>query len=139
MIIILGVFALALYANTFGHSFAFDDPMVVQANKFTQQGFAGIPKMLSTFYWAGYWDYNDGLYRPLSLIGFAIQRQFFNDAAGGYHVVSVLLYVTTILLLFSTLRRMLSNYPPMVSFVASLIFAAHPAHTEVVAQHQEPG
>jgi Flp pilus assembly protein TadD len=133
MMIILGVFALALYANTLGHRFAFDDVVVVQGNKFTQQGFAGIPKMLSTFYWAGYWDYNTGLYRPLSLIGFAMQWQFFRDVPGWYHVVSVLLYVITILLLFSTLRRLLSNYSAMVAFVASLIFAAHPAHTEVVA------
>ena len=99
MKVILGVFALALYANTFGHSFAFDDVVVVQGNKFTHQGLSGIPKMLSTFYWAGYWDYNTGLYRPLSLVGFAVQWQFFKDAAGWYHVVSVLPYVTTILLL----------------------------------------
>ncbi len=131
--IILGLFALALYANTLGHAFAFDDVVVVQANKFTQEGFAGIPKMLSTFYWAGYWDYNNGLYRPLSLIGFAIQWQFFGDAASRYHVVSVLLYVVTILLVFGTLRRLLRNYSPIVSFVATLLFAAHPTHTEVVA------
>ena len=133
MMVILGVFAFALYANTLGHSFAFDDMVVVQGNKFTQQGLAGIPKMLSTFYWAGYWDYNNGLYRPLSLIGFAIQWQFFKNDAGWYHVVSVLLYVITILLLFSTLRRLLSKHSPMVAFVASLIFAAHPTHTEVAA------
>ncbi len=133
MPIILALFTVALYANTFGHGFAFDDLVVVTGNKFTQQGVAGIPKMLSTFYWAGYWDYNTGLYRPLSLIGFALQWQFFKDAAGWYHVVSVLLYVLTILLLFSTLRRLLSNYSPIVAFVVSLIFAAHPTHTEVVA------
>jgi Flp pilus assembly protein TadD len=133
MKIILGVFVLALYANTFGHGFVFDDMVVVQSNKFTQQGFAGIPKMLSTFYWAGYWDYNTGLYRPLSLIGFAIEWRFFKDAAGWYHVVSVLLYVITILLVFGTLRRLLSRYSLVVAFVASLIFAAHPTHTEVVA------
>ena len=130
---ILGAFAFALYANTLRDRFAFDDAVVVQGNKFTQQGLAGIPRMLTTFYWAGYWDYNNGLYRPLSLIGFAIQRQFFRDAAGWYHAVSVLLYVITIVLLFSTLRRLLSNYSPTIAFVATLIFAAHPTHTEVVA------
>ncbi|HEV8411363.1 MAG TPA: DUF1736 domain-containing protein, partial [Gemmatimonadaceae bacterium] len=133
MRIILGVFALALYANTLGNRFAFDDAVVVQGNKLTHQGFAGIPKLLSTFYWAGYWDYNTGLYRPLSMIGFAIQWQFFRDAAGWYHAVSVLLYAITIVLLFGTLRKLLSAYSPMVAFVATLIFAAHPTHTEVVA------
>ncbi len=133
MKIILGVFAVALYANTFGNRFAFDDLAVVQGNKFTQLGFAGIPKILTTFYWAGYWDYNTGLYRPLSLIGFAAEWQFFRGAAGWYHVVSVLLYVVTILLLFGTLRKLLAEYSPVIAFVASLIFVAHPTHTEVVA------
>ena len=131
--IILGAFVLALYANTFRNGFAFDDLVVVTGNKFTQQGFAGISKMLSTFYWAGYWDYNNGLYRPLSLMGFAIQWQLFKDAAAWYHVVSVLLYALTVMVLFSTLRTLLSKYSATLAFVATLIFAAHPTHTEVVA------
>jgi tetratricopeptide (TPR) repeat protein len=133
MKVLLGVFAAVLYANTFANGFAFDDAIVIQHNRFTQLGFAGIPKMLTTFYWAGYWDYNNGLYRPLSLIGFAIEHQFFGDAPAGYHVVSVLLYVITVVLLFSALRMLLSEYSSIVAFVATLIFAAHPTHTEVVA------
>lgn len=133
MMIILGLVAFGLYANTLGHGFAFDDVAVIQANRFTHQGLAGIPKMLTTFYWAGYWDYNNGLYRPLSMIGFAIQWQLFGDAPAGYHVVSVLLYVITTVLMFATLRRLLSEYSPNLPFVATLIFAAHPTHTEVVA------
>src|SRR6185312_350644 len=133
MQIVLGVLTFALYANTLGASFALDDLNVIQQNTFTHLGLAGIPKMLTSFYWAGYWNYNTGLYRPLSLIGFAIQWQFFKDAAGWYHAVSVLLYVTTILLLFGTLRTLLSKHSPALAFVVSLIFAAHPAHTEVVA------
>ena len=133
MMVVLGIFAAGLYANTVGNRFAFDDLMVVQLNSFTRQGLAGIPKMLTTFYWAGAWDHNNGMYRPLSLIGFAVQWQFFRDVPMGYHVVSVLLYVLTILLLLRTLRDLLSGYSPLVAFVATLIFAAHPVHTEVVA------
>jgi len=62
-----------------------------------------------------------------------VQWQFFKDVPGWYHIVSVLLYVITILLLFSTLRKLLSDHSPIVAFVASLMFAAHPTHTEVVA------
>jgi Flp pilus assembly protein TadD len=133
MMVLLGVFAAGLYANTVRNRFAFDDLMVVQLNSFTRQGLPGIPKMLTTFYWAGAWDHNIGMYRPLSLVGFAVQWQFFGDVPMGYHVVSVLLYVLTILLLFRTLRALLSGYSPLVAFVATLLFAAHPVHTEVVA------
>jgi len=133
MMVVLGVFAAGLYANTFANRFAIDDLMVVQLNRFTRQGLAGIPKMLTTLYWAGAWDRNIGVYRPLSLIGLAAQWQFFRDVPMAYHIVSVLLYVLTILLLFRTLRQLLSSYSPLVAFVAALIFAAHPVHTEVVA------
>jgi Flp pilus assembly protein TadD len=133
MKIILGVFAAGLYANTLANRFAIDDLMVIQINRFTRQGLAGIPKMLTTLYWAGASDRNIGVYRPLPLIGFAAQWQFFRDTPMAYHIVSVLLYVLTILLLFRTLRELLSSYSPLVAFVAALIFAAHPVHTEVVA------
>jgi hypothetical protein len=133
MMVVLGVFAASLYANTFANRFAVDDLMVVQLNRFTREGLAGIPKMLTTPYWAGAWDRNIGVYRPLSLIGLAAQFQFFRDDPMGYHIVSVLLYVLSILLLFRTLRALLSSYSPLVAFVAALIFAAHPVHTEVVA------
>jgi len=54
-------FAFLLYANTLGHSYALDDVAVIHQNKYTMEGFAGIPKMLTTFYWAGYWGSNAGL------------------------------------------------------------------------------
>ena len=122
MMVVLGVLAAGLYANTFANRFAIDDLMVIQINKFTRQGLAGIPTILTTPYWAGAWSRNIGVYRPLSLVGLAAQWQFFGDVPTGYHIVSVLLYVLTILLLFLTLRALLSGHSPFVAFVTALIF-----------------
>ncbi|MCK5169715.1 MAG: hypothetical protein KAQ75_07545, partial [Bacteroidales bacterium] len=54
------------------------------------------------------------------------------------HFLNVLLYALTALILFILLERLFSNYKPdkwylSIPFVASLLFLAHPIHTEVVA------
>lgn len=96
-------------------------------------GFAGIPSMLKTFYWQGYWDQNSGVYRPLSMITFAVEYQFFKDNPHVSHFISVLLYALTIVLLFHVLRLLFTDGSVIFPFAVTLLFAAHPAHTEVVA------
>jgi tetratricopeptide (TPR) repeat protein len=131
--VILGVLSVLLYANTAGHNYALDDVAVIYQNKFTTKGLAGIPKMLSTFYWEGYWTFNAGLYRPLSLILFAVEWQFFPDNPHIGHAINILLYAATVVFLFSLLRKLLKGFSAFVPFVCCLFFMAHPLHTEVVA------
>ena len=131
--IILFMLAFFLYANVINNDYALDDVAVIQQNKFTKQGFAGIPKILHTFYWAGYWDQNAGLYRPLSMISFAIEYQFFKDNPHASHCINVLLYGLIAVLLYRTLKRILKNYDPIIPLIASVLFIIHPIHSEVVA------
>src|ERR1017187_6894499 len=90
--IIVSIFGFLLYMNTIGNDYALDDVAVITKNKFVQNGFNGIPTILHTFYWQGYWDLNAGLYRPLSLILFAIEWQIFPDAPHIYHFINVVLF-----------------------------------------------
>src|SRR6185312_10602644 len=76
--ILIAALSFLLYANTLQHGFVLDDIAVIQNNSFVQQGISGIPKILTTFYWQGYWNSNAGLYRPTSLIAFAIEHQLSN-------------------------------------------------------------
>ena len=131
--LVLFLIAVALYANTFRHHYVLDDGAVIFKNKFTTRGFAGMKDLLTTFYWQGYWNYNDGLYRPLSLILFAVEWQFFPNNPYAAHTINILLYAFTAVLLFTLLRRLLKNFPITVPFISTLIFIAHPVHTEVVA------
>lgn len=131
--IIVAIFGFILYMNTIGNDYALDDVAVITKNKFVQNGFNGIPSILHTFYWQGYWDLNAGLYRPLSLILFAIEWQLFPDAPHIYHFINVLLYTFTGFLLFKTLVKSLPKLNIVFPFIVSLIFIAHPIHTEVVA------
>ncbi|HAF27945.1 MAG TPA: hypothetical protein DCG75_02760 [Bacteroidales bacterium] len=54
------------------------------------------------------------------------------------HFINVLLYALTVLVLYILLERLFLNYKPnkwylSISFIASILFLAHPIHTEVVA------
>jgi tetratricopeptide (TPR) repeat protein len=131
--LVLAGLAVALYANTISHNYALDDVAVIYQNKYTTQGLAGIGKMLTTFYWQGYWEFNAGLYRPLSLITFAIEWQLSPNNPHASHLVNVLLYALSSALLFTLLRRLLKNYNILLPFFCVLLYVAHPLHTEVVA------
>src|SRR5687768_5087499 len=80
--LILGVFAFVLYAQTIGFGYALDDVAVLHGNNFVKDGFGGFKEILTTFYWHGndaFAQSNSGLFRPLSLLLFATEWQFFGD------------------------------------------------------------
>jgi tetratricopeptide (TPR) repeat protein len=131
--IIVATIGFLLYFNTVFNDYALDDRAVIQENKFTKQGIAGIPTLLTTFYWAGFWGDNAGLYRPLSMVTFAVEWQFFPDNPHVGHVTNILLYALTGFLLFRMLKRMMPKHTILLPFIVSLLFMAHPIHTEVVA------
>jgi hypothetical protein len=102
-----------------------------------------------------------GRYRPLSIVTFAIEQQFMGaippekidsvlkqDIAYGVrgeqqqrlvyqmhvrHVFNVLWYILSLVVLLYFLRYVVFKTEPMMAFIAALIFAIHPIHTEVVA------
>jgi len=66
----VGLLAFGLYANTLRNGFVYDDAASVTKNVLVQQGFHGIPKLLKTSYWYGFWGnkMEDEQYRPLPLM-----------------------------------------------------------------------
>ncbi len=129
----LSVIAFLLYANTLGHEFVLDDSNAVTENHIVKQGVNGIGELLSTDYRAGYWTAKGTLYRPLSLVMFAIEWELFPNNPFPGHLMNVLLYALTAYLLFTLLCRLLPSVSLIVPFLITLLFTAHPIHTEVVA------
>jgi len=125
--------AFAVFANTLTHGFVLDDLAVIEQNKLVQQGFSGIPKLLTTFYWEGYWNSNSGLYRPLSMVSFAIEWNISPNNPFLHHFINVLLYSISIGVLYRLLRSLFPNFSIWIPFCITLLFAVHPIHTEVVA------
>lgn len=125
--------ALIAYMNTLHHGFVLDDIAVIEGNKFVKNGFGGIPQILKTFYWQGFWDSNAGLYRPMSLITFAIEWQLSPNNPLIHHLFSIVYYVIACCLLYKLLLNWFPYLSDEILFLIVLIFVVHPIHTEVVA------
>ncbi len=154
--LILILIGFLFYANTFSHEAAFDDRMAITDNEYVQQGIAGIGGILTTDAFQSYLEHKNssnqlagGRYRPLSLITFAIEQQLMgtdhaNENAAEKeqrvaeemhmrHVVNVLLYIVSLIVLLTLFHTVIFPDEPVIALLAALIFAIHPLHTEVVA------
>ncbi|MCD4678980.1 MAG: glycosyltransferase family 39 protein, partial [Bacteroidales bacterium] len=138
---ILIFIALFFYSNTLFNEYAFDDFTYIVDNSYIQQGFSGIGKLMSSDALESYIkskggsvnDLGGGRYRPLSLVSFAIEYQFFKENPFISHLVNVLLYMLTAFLLFRLLAIHFFRKQLLLAFITTLIFIIHPLHTEVVA------
>ena len=131
--LILTVLSFLLYSNTLSHEFALDDGSAITENWVTKKGAAGIPLLLTKHYRYGYWSSKGVLYRPVSMVMFAIEWGLSPDNPFLHHLINVLLYAGTSLLLFFTLAKIWSAYHLILPFAVSLLFLVHPVHVEVVA------
>jgi tetratricopeptide (TPR) repeat protein/uncharacterized membrane protein len=130
------VFVGLLYLNTFNHDFVFDDVAVVNGNQYVQKGLAGIPEIFTTGSWFGFNpERNLHIYRPMQLAVLALQYEAFKLNPTGYHVVQILSYAFLCFLVFRLLTRLLERTPNGIwlAFLTTILFAAHPVHTEVVS------
>jgi tetratricopeptide (TPR) repeat protein len=131
--IILGVIAFLLYANTLNLGYALDDFTVIKNNSIVTKGISAIPEILATPYRRGWFITNNDLYRPLSLVMFAAEYQFGGGEPGAGHLMNILVYAGCVIMLFRFVYRFFDGQKVVVAFIAALLFAVHPVHTEVVA------
>ncbi|MBL4654256.1 MAG: tetratricopeptide repeat protein [Bacteroidia bacterium] len=134
------LFGFGLYANTIYHDYAYDDVSVILDNRLTQMGLEGIPELFTKAYWYGFRGDNYGTYRPLSLITFALEYEFIGNNPHVSHFINVLLYACTALVLFIVLLQLFNGSIPLAKnqkyllpLLITLVYIAHPVHTEVVA------
>jgi tetratricopeptide (TPR) repeat protein len=141
--LILILLPLLLYLSSVSFGFVLDDKLVIEENRFVQEGINGIGKILSSDFWIGYSGEQPNIatgprYRPLSLVSFSIEYQLYGLNPAMSHLINVLLYSVTCLVLFrffSMFTRGETERPWYfrLPFVATLLFALHPLHSEVVA------
>lgn len=121
-----------LYSNTINHGYVLDDSGVIKDNVNVQKGIKGIPDILKMDLWE-LSDVKLGYYRPLSLITFAIEKEYFGNAPHISHFNNVLLFAFNGLVLFWVLQLLFGKYNRWIPLLATFLFLAHPIHTEVVA------
>lgn len=127
----LALLGFLLYVNTFGHQYALDDIAAVGQNLFVKKGLAGIPDLLRTEFWH-FSNISLGYYRPLSLITFAVEQEYFKDNPNISHVINAILYAITGLAIGALLQKWLPGQT-ITAFLIGAVFMAHPIHTEIVA------
>ncbi len=131
-VLLIFAFSFLLYFNSVFNDYNMDDELVTQHHRLTSKGISAIPEIFSSPYYedkAGY-KYE---YRPIVLVSFAIENSVFGERAGVSHFINVLWYALLCVLLFSVLRMLLKKYSIIFPFLITMLFAAHPVHTEVVA------
>lgn len=141
-LLIFTVCGFLLYGNTLTHEFALDDAIVITQNDFTKEGFSGIWKQLSNDQFVGFYGQkkelvSGGRYRPLSMVMFNIEYEFFELNPTFYHLMNVLWYILNGFLLYFALNLLFQNHLSknyqLLPLLAALLWFFHPIHTEVVA------
>lgn len=132
LLVIFG-FAFALYANTLNYGYTLDDPISTANNKYVAMGFEGIPTLFTKGYMYGLNGINQGAYRPMPLITFAVEYQFIGENPPVNHLINVILYGISCVILFLTLKKLFNTRHFLFAFLITLLYVAHPLHTEVVA------
>ncbi len=127
----LATTAWALYASSWHHGFVGDDSWVTWANAWTRLGLSGLPRIVSHSLYFGAVPQNSGLYRPVAGAYCVVVGVLVGLRPAGYHLANILLYGLNAALVFLFLAR-LTRRSIAVPVVATLLFIAHPIHTEVV-------
>ena len=136
------IFAFLLYADTLDLKYTLDDSLMITENSFTKKGVSGIKEIFTNDAFVGFLGKNNllpgGRYRPLSQVMFALEKELFGFNPFVGHLLNVLFYALACMLLFVILQKLFKNYTAnrwylSLAFVATILFAAHPLHTEVVA------
>jgi tetratricopeptide (TPR) repeat protein len=125
------ILGFVLYMGSIGHGYVLDDNLIITKNSYVQQGFSGIADIVTHNYANGFENFNDGLYRPLSVVSFAIEHAILGENSAISHFINALLY--GLALYFLTVFLSALTKQEKLAILIALLYAIHPIHTEVVA------
>lgn len=139
--LILFVMSILLYANTWNHGFTLDDTMMILENKYTTGGIEGLEKIFTTDAFAGFLGdekqlLSGGRYRPLAQSIHNIEYSLMGLSPTFWHIQNTLFFGFALILFFIFIQKLIPNLNQgwtNVAFLSSLLAAAHPLNTEVVA------
>lgn len=128
---LFAILSFFLFANTIGNDYNMDDGLVTRNHKLTSQGLSAIKEIFTSSY------YDDGVYaygyRPMVHLSFALEHELFGEKPGAGHFINIILFVLSVILFFKLLVKWVGEKNVLFAGIATLLFAVHPIHTEVVA------
>ena len=119
--------AVALYLPTVRYGFVQDDRAIIASNPAAHSVGAAL-RAFDDPYWPR--ETGAGLYRPLTILSYAVDWTVSGGRPGWLHVMNALWHGLATVLLVLLLARWLA---PLGASVAGLVFAWHPVHVEAVA------
>ena len=136
-IFLLVAITFIFYGNSINNDFAFDDGEYYTSNQFVQKGFDGIYDLFTKESMYGFYGHaslvSGGRWRPLSLIVFALEKEFFDADPHTCHFINLLFLVVTCIIMLLFLRKYVFKQSPIAAFIIVLLFIIHPVHTEAVS------
>ena len=127
--LIPAVVALALFAKGTKGDFVLDDEWVVQRNDVAHDP-SRLGLIFSSEYWAAI-SSRGTLYRPLTILSYAVNHSMGQGDPTVYHVVNVFLHAIVSALVFVVLVAMRASRA--AALAAAILFAVHPIHVEAVS------
>jgi protein O-mannosyl-transferase len=122
-LILLAVLAMLVYANALRTGFTFDDEPDIQKNPAVTGGVDWV-EIFATPLPPG------DLYRPFTVLTFAINERLAPGNAAAYHALNVVLHAGVTVLVCLLALRLFGG--ERVAVLATALFAVHPIHTEAV-------
>jgi hypothetical protein len=100
------VAVLAVYVQSLGGPFLWDDRLLILGTPLIEQG-GSLGDFLNTPFWsgAGVQGTSTSYYRPLVTLSFALDNAVHGGNAGGFHLTNVVLHATNALLVHALLKK----------------------------------
>jgi len=123
---ILLCLTVLVYANSLFNGFTMDDELYILRNPQVTQHSIGLLFQPNTA---------SNVFRPVTFATLALNWMAAGYKPFGYHLVNLFLHAGVVLLLLLVLRNVLASLADgeIMSFVAAMLFAVHPIHTEAVS------
>ncbi|MGD0884091.1 MAG: tetratricopeptide repeat protein [Thermodesulfovibrionales bacterium] len=139
LILIIFLVSFAVYFNALSNDFVFDDSVQVLENDWIKD-VKYIPDIFSNSVWGFQGETRiSNYYRPFMHLIFMFNYYVFGLRPWGFHLVNILFHCGVSVLVFLIIQRLLTGHNSSVSsvylsppFIAAMLFAVHPIHTEAV-------
>ena len=113
------------------NGYSIDDYLVAENLDMVNEGVAGIPEILTTYY--GETDLGNPFeYRPITRITFALERSLWGEKLWASHLVNILLYALLALVVLQFFSLLMGSKYRTLLVLTTLLFLFHPIHSEVV-------
>lgn len=127
-VLLIIIFGFSTYANSINNKFVWDDYGLIINNQYIRSWSNLWRVFMESFGTGG--GVLSGFYRPLQVVVHMADYSLFGFNPAGYHLTNILLHIGVALAIYWFVYTLF--YSRSLAFVTSILFVAHPVHTEAV-------